>query len=175
MQYSRSLAVTWQTTLDRLGAGKIALLRLLAWLAPDPVPMFVLEGEAREGIWREAIVLFRQESTEGRAAADELRAELVTLANYSLLRWDTEAQTVAVHRVVQEILRTRLTEQKRREWLILSLRLVDAAAPSDPDEVRTWRRWNPLRPHVAYIVAEADAGGIVDPTTRLMSNLVVRL
>ena len=37
MQYPRSVAVTWQTTLERLGAGEIALLRLLAWLAPEPL------------------------------------------------------------------------------------------------------------------------------------------
>ncbi len=117
MQYPSSLAVTWQTTLDRLGAREIALVRLLAWMAPDPVPMFVLEGDAAEGIWREAIVLFRQEIPESQGAAGDLRAALVTLANYSLLRWDTEAKTVAVHRVVQEILRTRLPEPGRREWL----------------------------------------------------------
>ncbi|MGH8489047.1 MAG: tetratricopeptide repeat protein [Gammaproteobacteria bacterium] len=171
MQYPRSLAVTWQTTIDQLGAGEIALLRLLAWLAPNPVPMFVLEGEAAEEIWREAIVLFRQESPESRKAAGELRAVLVRLANYSLLRWDTEAQTVAVHRVVQEILRTRLPEPRRREWLILSLRLLDAAATGDPQDVHTWPRWNPLQPHVVFIVVEADATGIGEPTTRLMSNL----
>jgi len=174
MQYPRSLAVTWQTTLDRLGAGEIALLRLLAWLAPDPVPMFVLEGEAAEEVWREAIVLFRQESPEHGETAAELRAALVTLANYSLLRWDTQAQTVAVHRVVQEILRTRLPEEWRRYWLILCLCLVDGASPPDPD-VRTWPRWNPLRPHVAFVVAEADAAGIGEPTAGLMNKLGVLL
>jgi hypothetical protein len=66
MQYPRSLAVTWQTTIDRLGAGEVALLRLLAWLAPDPVPLFVLEGGTAQGIWHEAIVLFRQELSETR-------------------------------------------------------------------------------------------------------------
>jgi hypothetical protein len=30
MKYPRSLAVTWQTTLEQLSAGEIALLRLLA-------------------------------------------------------------------------------------------------------------------------------------------------
>jgi hypothetical protein len=48
MKYPRSLTVTWQTTLEQLSAGEIALLRLLAWFAPDPVPLFVLEGEQAE-------------------------------------------------------------------------------------------------------------------------------
>jgi tetratricopeptide (TPR) repeat protein len=171
MQYPRSLAVTWQTTIDRLGAGEVALLRLLAWLAPEPVPLFVLEGEAAEGIWREAIVLLRQELSESREAAGELRAALATLANYSLVGWDAEAETVAVHRVVQEILRSRQPEPERREWLILSLRLVEAAAPAEPQDVRTWPRWNPLGPHVAFIVEKADEASIADPTTRVMISL----
>src|SRR5207248_461310 len=55
MQYPRSIAVTWETTLQQLRPGDLALLRLLAWMAPDPVPMWVLEGEESEAIWREAI------------------------------------------------------------------------------------------------------------------------
>ena len=169
MHYPRSLAVTWQTTLDRLGAGEVALLRLLAWLAPDPVPL--LEGEAAEGIWLEAIVLVRQEIPEVRETAGEVRATLTTLANYSLLRWDPASETIAVHRVVQEILRTRLPKPGRREWLILSLRLVDAAATGDPKDVRIWPRWNHLQLHLTFLVAEAEAAGIGEPTARLMNEL----
>jgi hypothetical protein len=110
MKYPRSLAITWQTTLEQLSAGEIALLRLLAWFAPDPVPLFVLEGKQAEACWQEGIALFQQESPLPANTAGALPDALATLANFSLLRWDTEAQTVAVHRVVQEILRTRLPE-----------------------------------------------------------------
>jgi len=34
---------------DRLGAGEVALLRLLAWLAPEPLPLWALEGDAAAG------------------------------------------------------------------------------------------------------------------------------
>lgn len=114
MQYPRSLAVTWQTTIDRLGAGEVALLRLLAWFAPDPVPLFVMDGGAAETIWRQAIDLLRQEIPESPRTARDLRTALATLANYSLVRWDTDAETVAIHRVVQEILRSRLLVDERR-------------------------------------------------------------
>src|SRR5207248_2122813 len=79
--------------------------------------------------------------------------------------------TVAVHRVVQEILRTRLPEGTRVNWLALSLRLLDAARPGDPTDVRTWPRWNPLRAHVAAAVAQADEAGVAEPTTRLINDL----
>ena len=38
-------------------------------------------------------------------------------------------------------------------------------------DVRTWRVWDPLRPHVERIARTADAEGIVEPTTRLTNQL----
>jgi tetratricopeptide (TPR) repeat protein len=135
------------------------------------VPLFVLEGEQAEARWREGIALLQQESLPPADTAGALPDALATLANYSLLRWDTETQTVAVHRVVQEILRTRLPEVRRKDWLTLCLRLLDAAATGDPQSARTWLRWDPLRPHVAIGVAQADAAGILEPTAQLMNDL----
>lgn len=44
MHYPRSLAITWETTLAQLEAPARALLRLLAWLAPEPVPRLLFRG-----------------------------------------------------------------------------------------------------------------------------------
>jgi hypothetical protein len=148
MQYPRSVAVTWQTTMERLGAGEIALLRLLAWLAPEPLPLFVLEGEKAGALWLEAVALLRQEAPALAAGSGDLRAALVVLANYSMVGWDVEAEAVAVHRVVQAILRSRLLGDAGKAWLTFSLWLLDAALPGDPTDVRTWPRWNPLRPYL---------------------------
>jgi tetratricopeptide (TPR) repeat protein len=175
MKYPRSVAVTWQTTEERLGAGEVALLRLLVWLAPEPLPLFVLEGGKAEALWREAVALQQQEGLAPVAAAGSVRSALAVLANYSLVRWDAEGETVAVHRVVQEMLRTRLPPAPRAAWLTLTLRLLDAARPGDPTDVRTWPRWHLLRPHVAVAVAQADAAGIAEPTARLMNDLGVLL
>ena len=78
-----------------------------------------------------------------------------------------------IHRLVQEITRERLPEDRRDAWLGAALAVVDAYLPADPppQDVRAWPRWEPLRPHVAALVATADAAGIPKPTTRLMSGL----
>ena len=44
MQYPMSVAVTWQTSFDRLNEGARELLRMLAWFAPDPIPESLLEA-----------------------------------------------------------------------------------------------------------------------------------
>ena len=167
MKYPRSVAVTWQTTIEQLGAGEVALLRLLAWLAPEPLPLFVLEAEGAEALWQEAVGLLRQVTP----ATGQLFDALATLSNYSMVRWDTEDQSVSVHRVVQAILRSRVPEGQRRDWLSLILRLLDGARPGDPQDVRTWPRWDLLRPHAALAVEQADQAGNPDPTGRLLNNL----
>ncbi|MEN8260042.1 MAG: tetratricopeptide repeat protein [Pseudomonadota bacterium] len=207
MKYPRSVAVTWQTTLEQLDAGEVALMNLLAWFAPEPIPLFVLglsspslgfnpeenaedakETKAIEAIWRDGVTwLPKAELPPGGSADGEqkdnatqdgrttLREALATLADFSMVRWDVDAETVTVHRVVQEILRTRqqsLTESAATEWLTLALRILDQAQPSgSPQDVRTWPRWEPLSAHAAFATEEADRRQIGEPTSRLMNAL----
>ncbi len=167
MKYPRSVAVTWQTTIEQLGPGEVALLGLLAWMAPEPLPLFVLEAAGAETLWQEAVGLLGA----GNLPSGPLLDELATLSNYSMVRWDAEGESVSVHRVVQEILRTRVPEAQRRAWLTLSLRLLAGARPGDPTDVRTWPRWDLLRSHVALTVARAEEAGNPDPTALLLGEL----
>jgi tetratricopeptide (TPR) repeat protein len=167
MKYPRSVAVTWQTTIEQLGNGEMALLRLLAWMAPEPLPLFVLEAAGAEARWQQAVGLLGQ----GASTFVPLFDALATLSSYSMVRWDTEEQSVSVHRLVQEILRARVPEAHRRDWLTLTLWLLDGAWPGDPQDVRTWQSWDLLRPHVALAVAHADRAGNPEPTGRLLGAL----
>lgn len=170
-KYPRSVAVTWETTLAQLHAGEIALLRIFAQLASDPIPLFVIEGERAQKLWQEGIDLLQQEVRASAGTGDEIFDALAMLANFSMVKWDTEKHTATVHRVVQEILRKRLPEAWRKAWLSLGLRLLDEARPGDPMDVRTWPRWNPLRPHVAVTTVQADQAGVLEPIAELMNAL----
>ena len=171
MKYPRSVAVTWQTTMEQLGEGETALLRLLSWMAPEPVPLFVLEGDAAAGVWREGVTFLEQASPAVVSVSGQITDALAILSNYSMVRWHVEMQTVSVHCVLQEILRAGLPEADQKAWLALSLRLLDVARPGDPTDVRSWPRWSLLRPHVASVVQRADQAGIPEPTARLMNDL----
>ena len=172
MQYPRSVAATWETTLQQLGSGEIALLRLLAWFAPEPIPLFLLETESAGAGWREAVTLLQ---TEPGAATGTPADALADLANYSMLRLSEDGQTCEVHRVVQEILRSRMAPEDRRVWLHLALRVLADSLPGDPQDVRTWPRWDLVRPHAAFLAAGADASAIPDPTATLMNQLALLL
>jgi tetratricopeptide (TPR) repeat protein len=170
MDYPASVAATWQTTFRQLSPKAAALLRLTAFLAPEPIPEAMFEEG--EGIVEEASAALIEE-TDQLAIERTVRDVLAELAAYSMVTRSTGNFTV--HRVVQEVLRTRIPGDRRREWIERSVRLVNAYAPFDADDVRTWPVWDLLRPHALRIVKEADDVGIPYPTASLMGQLALLL
>src|SRR5262249_31409632 len=141
MQYPASVAVTWETTLTQLDESACALLRLLAWLAPDPIPQALFRGAAAAEVFATAVA---SPSGTAPATAVTLEEALAALAKYSLVKWtDSTNTSVQVHRLVQETTRGRLAAQEQRFWLTQALRLVDIALPDDPppQDVRSWPMW----------------------------------
>ena len=166
MNYPASVAVTWQTTIDHLTPGQLALLQLLAWFDAEPIPTWVFDLADAEWVWRDATATL---PAYGEPAG-ELFDALASLAGFSMARSDAEAATVSVHRLVQQILRDRMGDDTAR-WVNDSAQLVNAALPEAPGDVRTWERWEPLRPHVAATIGHAEQVGIAEPTSRLMNQL----
>ncbi len=98
---------------------------------------------------------------------------IAELASFSMATRDGARFTV--HRMVQDALRSRIPEERRRDWIERSLWLVNEFSPYDPDDVRTWPVWDRLRPHAALVVKYADGAGIAHPTARLMAELATLL
>jgi len=170
MEYPASVAVTWQKTFKQLSPKAAALLRLAAFLAPEPIPEAMFEGG--EALVEEATEALQKE-TRRPAVELTVREAFAELAGYSMVT--RSGGNFTIHRVVQEVLRARIREDHHREWIERSLRLVNDYSPLGPDDVRTWPVWDLLRPHAARIVEEADVIGIPDPTGRLLSQLALLL
>jgi len=94
MNYSSSVAVTWQTTIEELSQSERKLLNILAWFAPEPIPLSLLEGNIVHGA--------------------DARDALAGLASWSLARWMADREAVTIHRLVQEITRQRLPDSRER-------------------------------------------------------------
>jgi tetratricopeptide (TPR) repeat protein len=182
MKYPRSVAVTWQTTLDQLPPAEIVLFNILAWFAPDPIPLDVIAHFDFSTIPSLIACVGPPSAASDPGSppagndqdADEnprdIRGLLANLADYGMLAWDVAADNVTVHRVVQEIVRTR--QHGPIPVLTAALRILDAASPEgNAGDVRTWPQWDLLRPHVAFAVEEADRRDITEPTTDLMGGL----
>jgi hypothetical protein len=83
--YHRAVATTWQTSVDQLTAPTRHLLERLAFLAPDPVPMFLLDVAVPD------------------AEAEDLHEALADLAAVSLVTLEAGGERFAVHRLVQDV------------------------------------------------------------------------
>jgi tetratricopeptide (TPR) repeat protein len=153
MKYPASVAVTWETTFTQLTEPERRLLEVLAWLAPEPIPLLLLDA---------ALLA---------AAIPERREALAGLAGYSLARFDATGEAVLVHRLVQETARRRQAGTEPKAGLRAALDAVDAIAPLEPPDVRTWPVWTPLAPHAAAVARHADAASVYEPTARLMNQL----
>jgi tetratricopeptide (TPR) repeat protein len=170
MQYPAPVAVTWQKSFQQLSPTAATILRLTAYLAPDPIPSKMFE-EGKE-IVGEAVGLLCEEV--GKPVEEcSIKEAIAELGSYSMVTRKGEGFTV--HRIVQDALRSRIPEERRREWIERSLRLVNDFSPVPSDDVRTWPIWDLLQPHAAQVTQYADAAGIAHPTARLINQLAVLL
>src|SRR5262249_42786854 len=131
--YPRAVAATWQTSVDQLTEVGRHLLERLAFLAPDPVPMFLLDV------------------TIPNAETEDPHDALADLAGVSLATRDAEGKRFAVHRLVQDVTRRSLDEATSRQRVTQALRWVNAAFTGDPGDVRNWPRLDPLAPHAQCV------------------------
>jgi tetratricopeptide (TPR) repeat protein len=178
MNYPASLATTWETSFAQLSPEEQALLRVLSWLDPAPIPLFFFDAAPlAEAVAapREALTKFacwwRALWNRKRVAVAAPREALAGLAGYSLARHALEGESVSVHRLVQEVTRHRASVPDRKTALRAALAAVNAVATNNPQDVRTWGIWPPLAPHAATVARHADEADIPAPTARLMNEL----
>jgi Domain of unknown function (DUF4062)/Tetratricopeptide repeat len=120
------------------------LLRLLAWLAPEPVPLALLLSNAQVAgeLAPEVAVLVGPLLGDSIAAGDAVAA----LRRYSLLTPAGDG-LVLVHRVVQAITLAQLSAEVAGQWKQAAAALVEAAVPADPDQPAAWPVCAVLLPH----------------------------
>ncbi|HXU34397.1 MAG TPA: tetratricopeptide repeat protein [Thermoanaerobaculia bacterium] len=160
-RYPVSIAVTWQTSVDRLSSPTLCLLDRLAWLGTEPIPETLLD-----------VAVPDLDKPEAGPAA---RASLAELDRYSLATRAADAPTFTVHRLVQEVTRRRQERNAEKGALRRAALWVDAAFEGDPSDVRSWPVLEPLTPHARTVVRFADEAGIAQPTAHLMDQLGILL
>jgi tetratricopeptide (TPR) repeat protein len=115
------------------------LLTVCAFLAPEAIPEeFFLEGAAYLGPTLETL------------AADPLTFQraIKALLLYSLIQRDPAAHTLTIHRLVQVVLKARLSETEQRTWARRVVEAMNQLFPSDEDtQANYWQIGERLLPH----------------------------
>jgi hypothetical protein len=156
-EYPRAVAVTWQTSVNQLSEPGRRLLERPAWLAPEPMPNFLVELRA-PGI-----------------VVEDIEKALTDLVAYSLVRRNPDKPELSVHRLVQDVTRRSVAGEERPPSLVEALAWINAGFPSNAHDVRYWPKAEALAPHAQAVMEHAATAGISKPTARLMNQLGVQL
>ncbi|GAA4732721.1 hypothetical protein Prum_098320 [Phytohabitans rumicis] len=149
--YPVSLAAAIEISVTRLETedpAGVALLRMCAHLAPEPVPLTWFTPTAIDDDPLAAVV----------AAPMAFRRTLSRLARLGLLRLTEE--TIQLHRLTQAVLRDLGTPQQNTATRQQAEDLVASVADDNGTDPPTWPRWAVLLPHLLAL-DPADRGPVL--------------
>ena len=157
--YSETVATTWRLAFERLQQaepGAVGLLRLLAFCAPEAIPLRLLHpspglgDELGPGIAPVLIPLLE----DPLAAKDAI----VALRRHSLISPPADG-SVSVHRLVQAITIAQMPAELAAAWQQAAAAVIEAALPADPESPDTWDAFAKLLPHAQAALAD-DSGSM---------------
>jgi SAM-dependent methyltransferase len=165
--YPFTVATTLRLSFERIeAASPVAadLLRLCAVLAPDDIPIELLQAGADE---------LPQELQD--AALDEVNLDraLAALRDYSLI--DRQGGGLSMHRLVQAVVRDSMGSTER-QWLGTAIRMLRTAFPIEIGDPATRSTYARILPHArAVLDALGDDEGPEPPATRWLLDQMTRV
>jgi tetratricopeptide (TPR) repeat protein len=146
--YPGTVASTWKVSINAACAGEPHardLLALFAYLAPDDIPRDLVPEHA------EAL-----RGPLAREAANPVSYNniLAALINFSLV--DADPERIGIHRLVQLMVRADLDPAERVSSHSDAVRLLAAAFPADPADMRTWPICGRLLAHVTWVIQDYE-------------------
>jgi transcriptional regulator with XRE-family HTH domain len=157
--YSKTVASTWTLALDRLRESEpaaVGLLRLLAFWAPEAIPLNLLlqPREALGGrLDGDLVPALAPLLEDPLAASDAIGA----LRRYSLINLLAD-WLVSVHRLVQAVTADQMPDGQAVRWRHAAAAVVGAAIPDHPEQPESWADFAALLPHArAALAPDHDA------------------
>jgi len=158
--YPQTVATTWRLAFEHLlqaGPPAAGLLRLLAYCAPEAIPLPLLLQPypgLGDDLDLEIAPVLVPLLEDPLAAKDAIAA----LRRHSLISPPADG-AVSVHRLVQAITIAQMPAELAAAWQRAAAAVIEAALPADPRSPDTWREFGALLPHAQAALAE-DSGGM---------------
>jgi tetratricopeptide (TPR) repeat protein len=158
----KSVATTWSLSMEHVSQETQAaadLLNLCAFLAPDDIPLELLSGGVEH-----------LPEPLAATATDKLAMNraIKALRQYSLI--DASGESLSVHRLVQAVVRDRLSEDDRKRWTETVVRLLSAAFPYYSGDVQALHQCTRLLPHALAAVTHAESREVAPEVTQYIFN-----
>jgi tetratricopeptide (TPR) repeat protein len=167
--YPHPVAVTWNLSLGQLqesSPASVRLLQLCAFFAPEPISMQLL---------------YSDEMTESLLPYDDtLREKLVLgrviqeIGRFALAKADQANNTIQVHRLVQAVIRSQMTQEEQDQACHEVHRILVGARPrqGDVDDPENWIRydliWQHLQPSRATECTEEETRQLLTDRVRYL-------
>jgi tetratricopeptide (TPR) repeat protein len=168
-QQKRTVATTWAlnfANVEKSSPASAELLRLSAFLAPDAIPLELLEKGGQE--LPEVLAANLAQSGENPLIVDEL---LSPLRRYSLIRRSDGARSYSIHPLVQAVVREGMSNEQLRAWVERAVCMVNAAFP-DPTKFENWSSCDRLLPHALICTALINLFELESRQAMLLPGLV---
>jgi tetratricopeptide (TPR) repeat protein len=146
--YPESVAKAWHLSLDALERKSTAaarLLRILAVMAPE-ISFDLIYGDAMVAILREV--------DNGISESAMINRVVKQIDLLALIKVEYTARQIVVHRVVQTVVRERMSEAELAAARHDARTLLAARPKGDVDDPRTWPAYRQIWPHLRPAEAE---------------------
>lgn len=162
--YQLPVAAAWNVSLDRLVVSNPAAFRLLqlcSFLAPEPIPRSLFTGAQNQDI--------HPELNEALFDPMKLNRAIRDINRYALARVLHRTNSIQMHRLIQAVLKDRMSEPERESMRSSAHLLLATGDRNDPDSPGNWRSYADLYPHLMA----SDAVHSTNPRVQqLVSNEV---
>ncbi|MET0237248.1 MAG: FxSxx-COOH system tetratricopeptide repeat protein, partial [Kibdelosporangium sp.] len=167
--YRPSVVALWNVSLNRLRRDHLAALQLLqvcAFFGPEPISRNLFTG-IRNAPMPDALA-------EALNDPIKLNRAIRELSQYSLARIDHRNNTLQIHRLIQTVVKSKLTDAEQADMSHAVHILLANGDPGDPASPAMWPRYAELLSHATN--SEASHCRRLDSwVRRLLINLVVYL
>lgn len=150
--YSLPVTAAWNLALDQLKESSPAALELLqvcAFFAPEPISRQLLSRAHNETIAPALDEALRDPVLLNRALRE--------INRYALARIDHRDNSIVMHRLVQAVLKGRMTPEEQQTMRHGAHVLLAASDPNDPDNPALWATYGDLYPHLLASRADESA------------------
>jgi tetratricopeptide (TPR) repeat protein len=141
--YEMPVAAAWNVSFDLLEKRNLAahqLLQVCAFFAPEPIARSLFNGVRGIPMSKELGAALRDPMQLGRAIRD--------INRYSLAKIDYRTNTLQLHRLVQVVLRNRMSPEMREDRQHVAHALLANLDPNEPRSSKWWPRYQDIWPHV---------------------------
>src|SRR5579872_235490 len=148
-----------------------ALLRLLCWFSPEPVPLSVFQTRQANLIFHAAVNRLAQACRLAPADQPTLQTALALLTDAAILQMIPQAAVYLVDRNARIGTRTQIQPDQQRFWLRCAMTMIQASIPDDPWAISSKPVMDALVPHIDAMIAAGERFGIHHPTAKLIIDV----